>query len=199
VRAALEDDGFAVVAEATDAKEAVELALEQQPDICLFDVDLPGNGIWAAAEVATRLPYTAVVMLARSERNGQLLAALRAGAVGYLLMDTDSLRLPHALRGVIQGEAAVPRRLVSLLIDELRFREHRGRLSVAGRRATRVTSREWDVAELMREGLTTAEIAERLFVSPVTVRRHVSAIVRKLGVSDRESALELLQRRQHAA
>jgi DNA-binding NarL/FixJ family response regulator len=199
VRAALEDDGFAVVAEATNATQAVELALEQEPDICLLDVDLPGNGIWAAAEVATRLPYTAVVMLARSERNGQLLAALRAGAVGYLLMDTDPLRLSHALRGVIQGEVAVPRRLVSLLIDELRSREHRGMLSVAGRRATRVTSREWDVAELMREGLTTAEIAERLFVSPVTVRRHVSAIVRKLGVSDRESARELLQRRQHAA
>jgi len=196
VRAALENEGFTVVAEAADASTAVKLALEQQPDICLIDVDLPGSGISAAAEITARLPGAAVVMLARSERDSELLAALRAGAVGYLLMDTDPLRLPHALRGAIEGEAAVPRRLVTLLIDEFRSREGRRRLPLSGRRAARVTSREWDVAELMRDGLTTAEIAERLYVSPVTVRRHVSAIVRKLEVPDRDSALEVLRERQ---
>jgi len=196
VRAALENEGFTVVAEAADASTAVKLALEQQPDICLIDVDLPGSGISAAAEITARLPGAAVVMLARSERDSELLAALRAGAVGYLQMDTDPLRLPHALRGAIEGEAAVPRRLVTLLIDEFRSREGRRRLPLSGRRAARVTSREWDVAELMRDGLTTAEIAERLYVSPVTVRRHVSAIVRKLEVPDRDSALEVLRERQ---
>lgn len=196
MRAALENEGFTVVAEAADASTAVKLALEQQPDICLIDVDLPGSGISAAAEITARLPGAAVVMLARSERDSELLAALRAGAVGYLLMDTDPLRLPHALRGAIEGEAAVPRRLVTLLIDEFRSREGRRRLPLSGRRAARVTSREWDVAELMRDGLTTAEIAERLYVSPVTVRRHVSAIVRKLEVPDRDSALEVLRERQ---
>ena len=196
MRAALENEGFTVVAEAADASTAVKLALEQQPDICLIDVDLPGSGISAAAEITARLPGAAVVMLARSERDSELLAALRAGAVGYLLMDTDPVRLPHALRGAIEGEAAIPRRLVSLLIDEFRSREGRRRLPLSGRRAARVTSREWDVAELMRDGLTTAEIAERLYVSPVTVRRHVSAIVRKLEVPDRDSALEVLRERQ---
>lgn len=191
LRQALERDGFAVVSEGANAREAVEQALQQRPDICLLDVDMPGNGIWAAGEIVTRLPGTAVVMLSDSNHEANLFDALRVGALGFLLIDTDPARIPHALRGVLAGEAAVPRKLVMRLIDEYRSQGLRRRLPASGR-AVELTSREWEVIELMRGGLTTADAARRLFVSPVTVRRHVSTVVRKLGVTDRDAALRLL-------
>jgi DNA-binding NarL/FixJ family response regulator len=190
IRESLEaDTGFEVVAEAVDAPSALELVARERPDLCLLDVRMPGNGIRAAAEIVRTLPETAVVMLTVSQDDSDLFDALRAGAVGYLLKDTDPERLPHALRGVMAGEAAVPRTLVSRLIDELRGRGKRRRVPLVGGRRAELTSREWEVLDLMNQGVKTAEIAERLLVSPVTVRRHVSAIVEKLGASDREAAV----------
>jgi DNA-binding NarL/FixJ family response regulator len=193
VRAALERDGFKVCAEAADGPSALEAALREQPDLCLLDIHMPGGGIEAAEAIVRRLPETAVVMLTVSRTDADLFDALRVGACGYLLKDIDPARLPHALRGVLVGEAALPRRLVALLIDEFRERRRR-RVPLVGRRGVDLTNREWEVLELMREGLTTGEIADRLFVSPVTVRTHVSAILRKLHVPDRASALRLLER-----
>jgi len=191
LRQTLVDDGFAIVSEVATAQQAVDHALQGRPDICLLDVDMPGNGIWAAGEIVNRLPGTAVVMLSDSNQEADLLDALRAGALGFLLIDTDPARIPHALRGVLAGEAAVPRKLVMRLIDEYRSQGRRRRLPASGR-AVELTSREWEVIELMRSGLTTADAAQRLFVSPVTVRRHMSTVVRKLGVTDRDAALQLL-------
>jgi DNA-binding NarL/FixJ family response regulator len=85
----------------------------------------------------------------------------------------------------------VPRELVARLIDEFRSRETRRRLPVIGGRGVELTSREWEVLDLMGAGLTTAQIAQRLFVSPVTVRRHISSIVEKLGAPDRAAAVKL--------
>lgn len=193
IRESLEaDTGFEVVAEAVDAPSALELVARERPDLCLLDVRMPGNGIRAAAEIVRTLPETAVVMLTVSQDDSDLFDALRAGAAGYLLKETSPERLPHALRGVMAGEAAVPRALVSRLIDEFRRRGGR-RLPLAGRYGAELTTREWEVLELMAEGLTTAGIAERLFVSPVTVRRHVSAILTKLDVPDRKTAVRLFQ------
>jgi DNA-binding NarL/FixJ family response regulator len=110
------------------------------------------------------------------------------------LKDIDPARLPLALMGVLDGEAALPRRLVSLLIEEFRERKRRRRIPLVGRRSVELTDREWEVLELMREGASTEEIAARLFISPVTVRTHVSAILRKLHVPSREAAVELLER-----
>jgi DNA-binding NarL/FixJ family response regulator len=152
---------------------------------------MPGSGIWAANEIYRQVSGTAVVMLSDSSHEADLLDALRAGALGFLLIDTDPQRIPHALRGVLSGEAAVPRKLVMRLIDEYRSQGVRRRLQSAGR-AVELTGREWQVVEMMRGGLTTADAAQRLFVSPVTVRRHVSTVVRKLGVADRDAALRLL-------
>jgi DNA-binding NarL/FixJ family response regulator len=194
VRAALEVDDFTVSAEAADAETAIELAFQVRPDVCLVNIDVPGGGIWAAAQITGRSLRTAVVILAASSRDADLLDALRAGAVGYLRIDTDPARLPHALRGVLAGEAAVPRKLVSRLIDELRSQGRR-RMAFSERGAAELTSREWQVLSLLHEGLSTADAAQRLFVSPVTVRRHVSTIVRKLDVPDRDAALRLLEDR----
>ncbi len=192
VRAALERDGFTVCAEAADGPSALEAALREEPDVCLLDIHMPGDGIEAAEAIARRLPETAVVMLTVSRTDADLFDALRVGACGYLLKDIDPARLPHALRGVLEGEAALPRRLVALLVEEFRERKRRRRVPLIGRRGVDLTSREWEVLELMRDGLSTAQIAERLFISPVTVRTHVSAILRKLQVPDRESAIRLL-------
>jgi DNA-binding NarL/FixJ family response regulator len=191
LRHSLEADGFTVVAEAANAHEAVERAIEERPDICLLDVDMPGSGIWAAGEVDNQLPGTAVVMLSDSSCEADLFDALRVGALGFLLIDTDPERIPHALRGVLAGEAAIPRKLVMRLIDEYRSQSVRRRVQFEGR-SVELTSREWEVIEMMRSGLTTADTAQRLFVSPVTVRRHVSAVVKKLGVADRDAAMRVL-------
>jgi DNA-binding NarL/FixJ family response regulator len=191
LRQALEGSGFSVVSEVANAEDAVEQAMLERPEICLLDVDMPGNGIRAAAEITSRLAGTAVVMLSDSSHDDDLFDALRAGALGFLLIDTDPARIPHALRGVLAGEAAVPRKLVLRLIDEFRTQGRTRRLSGQGR-GVELTGREWEVLSLIRSGLTTADAAQRLFVSPVTVRRHVSAIVKKLGVPDRTAALRLL-------
>jgi DNA-binding NarL/FixJ family response regulator len=193
VHAALEDGGFDVCAEASTAPDAVAAVAEHRPDIALLDVQMPGNGIAAAAEISRRFPETAVVMLTVSRSNEDLFDSLRAGAVGYLLKDTDPNRLPHALRGVLAGEAALPRTLVTRLVDEFRERSRKRRVPIIGSRQVELTSREWEVLQLLRDGLRTEEIAGRLFVSPVTVRTHVSSILKKLQVRDRKAAVRLFE------
>jgi DNA-binding NarL/FixJ family response regulator len=175
-----------------DAESAVAAAVKEKPDVCLLDIRMRGGGIAAAAEIGARVPGAAVVMLTVSTNDADLLDSIRAGAVGYLLKEIDPHRLPDALRGVLDGEAALPRRLVARLMQELQTRdERRTRLVARGRRVD-LTGREWDVLDLMSQGLSTAEIGRRLFVSPVTVRSHVAAILRKLDVEDRAEAIGLV-------
>jgi DNA-binding NarL/FixJ family response regulator len=196
VRTALNaDERFAVVAVAGDAAGAVQAAVRERPDLALLDMRMPGSGAAAAWEITARLPDTRAVMLTISRTDDDLFAALRAGASGYLLKDADPARLPHALRGVLDGEAALPRTLTARLIEEFRERGRRRRLRISRRRSVELTPREWDVLELLNERRTTAEMAERLSVSPVTIRRHVSEILQKLRVPDRSAALRLLERR----
>jgi DNA-binding NarL/FixJ family response regulator len=194
VEAALERDHFIVCAQASDARSAIDAARRERPDVCLLDIHMPGDGIRAAETIARELPESAVVMLTVSRSDADLFNALRAGASGYLLKDIDPARLPLALRGVLEGEAALPRRLVALLIEEFRERKRRRRIPLVGQRGVELTDREWEVLELMRQGLATEGIATRLFISPVTVRTHVSAILRKLHVRSRQAAVELLER-----
>jgi DNA-binding NarL/FixJ family response regulator len=193
IRMALSGAGFEVVGEAADAPQAVAMAQETKPDIALLDVTMPGNGIKAAEEIVQTLPATTVVMLTVSRDDDDLFAALRAGASGYLLKDTDPSRLPFALRGVLEGEAALPRGLVARLIEEFRTRGKRRRLPLMRQRGVELTEREWEVLEYLHDGLSTAEIADRMSISPVTVRRHVSEILKKLRVTSREEAVKLLE------
>jgi two-component system nitrate/nitrite response regulator NarL len=193
VRDALEGQGFAVVAEVADAAAAVEAAERARPDVCLLDIHMPGSGIAAAGEITERLPGTRVVMLTASRQDADLFAALKAGASGYLLKDINPERLPAALRGVMAGEAALPRTLVARVLEEFRGAERRPILRLMRRRGVELSDREWEVLELLREELSTAEIAARLNVSPVTVRRHVSGILAKLRVPDRKAMARLLE------
>jgi DNA-binding NarL/FixJ family response regulator len=192
LRQILEEDGrFTVQWEAGDAAAAVSAAIDGRPQVCLLDVRMPGGGVAAAWEISARLPETKIVMLTVSRDDTDLFAALRAGASGYLLKDIDPARLADALESVLNGESALPGSLVARLVSEFRDRSPRRRTIVSEADGTQLTSREWQVLELMRQGLTTAQIARRLVVSPATVRSHVASMLKKLRVPDRESALRL--------
>jgi len=187
VRAALEHDAeFEVCAEAVDAPGAVAGALRERPDVCLLDVHMPGRGVAAAWEIHARLPRTKVVMLTVSRADVDLFAALHAGALGYLLKDMDPRSLARALQSVLAGEVAIPRELVGQVVEGFRDPSARRRQAFAEGSAQQLTSREWQVLELLRQNLSTAQIARRLVLSPVTVRTHVNAILRKLQLRDRD-------------
>jgi DNA-binding NarL/FixJ family response regulator len=190
VAAALEAGGFDVCAIEHDGPSAVRAARELAPDIALLDIHMPGNGIRAAQQISASEHPPAVVMLTVSEQDEDLFGALRAGAVGYLLKGMDPNRLPDALRSVLAGEAALPRSLVGRLVGEFREREGATAAAVDGR-GWQLTAREWEVLELLEQGLSTAEIADRLFIGKVTVRTHCAAIVRKLHVRDRDAAARM--------
>jgi len=192
VRRALENGGFVVCAEAMDAEEAIYSALRERPDVCLLDISMPGSGISAAEAIAAEVPECAIVMLTVSRSDTDLFAALRAGASGYLLKDIDPDRLPYALRGLLEGEAALPRELAALLIEEFRRRSRFQRLRLVRPGCEDLTSEEWEVLELMRSGFATDDIADHLSVSTVTVKTCVAAILRKLRVSNRREALRML-------
>jgi two-component system, NarL family, nitrate/nitrite response regulator NarL len=188
VAEALEADGFEVCWQASDAVGAVEGVNTEEPDLCVLDVSMPGSGIAATRIISERFPDTRVVMLTVSKERTDLLDALRAGASGYLLKTMNPASFGRALRAVIDGEAALPRELTASLIDDYRHTRHR-RILVDGQ-AVRLSEREWEVLELLRDGQSTAEIARRTFVAPVTVRSHISSLFRKLRVSSREEAVE---------
>ena len=195
VRVALEMDGFDVVGEATTADEAVEVVLEHEPDLCLLDVRMPGGGIDAARRVSGTVPGTAIVMLTASDEDDDLLEALKAGASGYLLKDMEPDRLPLAIAAVLEGEAVLPRSLVIKMADEFRGRGKR-RAPSKDELGGDLTEREWEALGLLRDGLKTADIAQRMGVSQVTVRTYVSSILKKLRVPDRESAVAIMDKEE---
>ena len=196
VRRALEgEQRFEICASAADAAEAVQAAIRERPDICLLDIRMPGGGLAAAWEIAARLPQAKIVMLTVSDEESDLFAALRAGADGYLLKTMDLRRLPAALAGVCSGEAAMPRALVARVLERFQGREPRWRHPAGGRLpGERLTSREWEVLELLAQEQPTAEIARRLVLTASAVRVHIAAIVRKLHVADRAAAADLFRR-----
>ena len=194
LRGLLVEAGFQVTAEAGDAETAIEVCVRERPQLCLVDLNIPGGGLRVVREVSQRVPEALVVVLTASPDNRDLLDAIRAGASGYLLKSMDPNRIGHALRGELAGEAAIPRFLVAELVRDLQtLGRHR---VIAGRHGrAELTSREWEILELMCDGLSGPSIAQRLKLSPVTVRRHSAEAVRKLGVRDRSEAIALMKER----
>jgi DNA-binding NarL/FixJ family response regulator len=193
IRRVLEvDPRFAICAEASDAAAAVELARRRIPHVCILDINMPGNGIAAAYEITARLPETRVLMLTVSDDDEDLFAALRAGASGYVLKDADANRIPGLVAAVAAGESVLSPSLVARVLDAFRDRSPRRRsILVRDPNAQELTSREWEVLELLRQGLSTRDIGSRLVLSDATVRSHVANVLRKLRVPDRESLLQL--------
>jgi DNA-binding NarL/FixJ family response regulator len=190
LRLALEPE--ARCTEAADAQSAVDAAVRERPDVCLLGLDGAGQGLRVANEIASRVPSAAVILLTNRLDEEEFMAAVRAGASGYLTNSLDPARLPHVVRGALRGEPAVPRRFVSRLLDELRNRDRRRSVALAGKGRVALTAREWEVVELLLRSATTIEIAKELGVAPVTVRRHLGSVERKLGVTTRAEVVELL-------
>ena len=191
IRLALEAEGFEICAEPIDASTAVESAVREQPAVCLIDESLWGGALIAVESIYRLLPGTKLVILTDREEPKSLIGGVRAGAVGYVRKDLDPSRLPETIRGVLAGEAALSRRLTFHLLESLRTRE-RGRSAPTTPGGPSMTDRELEVLELMTEGLRTSEISARLSIAEVTVRRHVSSAVSKLGVADRAAAIAVL-------
>ena len=191
VREALEQQSCEVLADVGTAEAAVAAATEHRPDVCLLDIHMPGGGIVAAADITQTLPGTAVVMLTASADDEDLFAALRAGASGYLAKGMDPARLGSALRSVLAGESVLPRWLVRKVAQEFQPTPRRRFLLPHRTTPVQLTEREAEILDLMGEGLSTEQMADRLFVAPVTVRSHVAGILRKLRVKDRDAAVRL--------
>ena len=182
IAAALEAAEVEVCDAVRSSDEAIAAVRQHRPDVALLEVLIPGDGLRAAATIADEFPDTAIVMLTSSRDDRHLLDALAAGARGYLLKDTNPERLPAALRGVLKGEAAIPRELVARLAAELRRREVAGTSGV-------LTPREREVMAELRAGATTKEAAAKLGLAEATARGHASRAARKLGFDSVRQAL----------
>lgn len=178
--------------EARTPAEAQLLSMASYPTVILVSTEGQG-GMSAVSQLSAAFPFSRIVVLTPEVRADQLLSAVRAGAVGYLSEQLDPDRLPFVVRGVMRGEAAIPRVLVTKLVDELRERRKRRQLLLESREATSLTTREWEVLELLRQRATTKQIAKRLSISEVTVRRHVGTLLHKLEVDSRQAAVELVE------
>ena len=190
LRSVLEAAGLDVVGEAGDALDALDEIAELQPGICLIDANLRG-GIVAVSRITQRANAPAVLVLAAVLSPNGLLAALRAGASGYLPRSTPGKGLVRAVESVLDGHFAVTRGSVAALIHEVRG-GGRQRLSIGGIPVS-LTEREAQVLELFAGGMPTQEIATELGLSPVTIRRHLSAIAGKVGKHGRAQLLSLVR------
>jgi DNA-binding NarL/FixJ family response regulator len=174
-------EGVEICAEASNATQAIRAAKREQPDVCLIARELDGGGIVAVRAVLRAAPSTAIVVMADTSDADQMLEAIHAGAIGYLPAGISPERLNTVLHAVDAREAVLPRALVSELLLELR---------AAGGESAGLTSREAQVLGMMRRGHSTASIANDLGITPVTVRRHISGLVSKLGVADRAGLIK---------
>jgi two-component system, NarL family, nitrate/nitrite response regulator NarL len=191
LRELLDDAGFDVIADTGDGRSAVDIARNAEPDLCLLDINMPGDGIEAARSISRELPETVVVMLTVSNADEHLFEALRAGARGYLLKGGDPDRMVASLRDTLAGEPALSHGLAMRIIDQ--FNDQRSRqVYVPDRGFVSLSAREAEVLDALRQQLRTDQIARRLHIAPVTVRSHVSALLRKLGVSNRDEAVALV-------
>jgi DNA-binding NarL/FixJ family response regulator len=193
IRGVLEAAGMKICAEATSADAALAVIEDHRPDIALVSADLEGGGIRTVAKISGRVPNAAVIVLATVVDGDGLVDAVRVGAAGYVAKSIKPASLVAAVRAVLKGEPAIPRALVGILMDRLRARATHRHLSLPQRRGVDLTSREWEVLELMKTGASTREIAERLLISEITVRRHIGSVLKKLQVSSRREALRLLE------
>jgi DNA-binding NarL/FixJ family response regulator len=178
-------DDIDVVGEANDGDEAVRLVRRLAPDVVLMDIRMPGtDGLAATKAIAgdERLSDARIIILTTFELDEYVFEAIRSGASGFLVKDTEPVELLRAVRAVADGDAllspSVTRRLIGEFANKTRESRPAPTLDV-------LTEREREVMALVAEGLTNDEIAERLYVSPMTAKTHVSRAMTKLGARDR--------------
>jgi len=186
-------DDVEIVGLACDGTEAVRLAEEHRPDVILMDLRMPGvDGATATAQVRQRLPGTQVLVLTTYSDEAAILAALRAGALGYLTKDASAEQIEAAVRSVYAGQTHLDPAVQTSLVATVTAQapgvgvEEPGR---AGPPPAGLTSREAEVLTLLASGLSNAEIAQRLFLSNATVKTHINRIFAKTGARDRAQAV----------
>jgi DNA-binding NarL/FixJ family response regulator len=190
VRAALQEAGIIVIAEADNGRDATDLAVHFRPDVVLMDVVMLGvDGIDATRRIAERAPEVAVVLLTSSDDQELGVLGLRAGAAGHIVKGLPTAALVDAVRRGAAGEPVLAPAVARRLIERLRALPEGG-LGVRPVRSP-LTSREWEVLDLLCAGLTVDEIADGLVLSRDTVRTHVKRILRKLGVHSQAEAVEM--------
>ncbi len=173
-----------LVGEAEDGNEAVALALELKPDVILMDLNMPGtDGIEATRRILAELPETGILVLTMIEEDDSVFAAMRAGARGYLLKGADGEETIRAIHAVAGGEAILGPAIAGRLTGYFAGGND------AARPFPELTERERDILALIARGRTNAAIAEALYLSPKTVRNHVSNIFTKLQVANRAGAI----------
>ena len=178
--------GLTVAGEATTGQEAVDRAAALRPDVVLMDLQMPGvSGIEATRRILEHAPDAGVLVVTMYEDDHSVFAAMRAGAKGYVLKDADEDDVLDAIRAVGRGEAifspAVARRVLAF------FAGHA--LEAPARAFPELTAREREILDLIAQGLSNPQITARLFLSPKTVRNHISSIFAKLQVADRSQAI----------
>jgi DNA-binding NarL/FixJ family response regulator len=179
-----------VVGEAVDGADAVRLARSLRPDVVCMDIRMPGtDGITATREiVADQALATDVLILTTFDVDADVFAALEAGAAGFLLKGADELTLLAAVRSVAAGDGTLDQRLTRRILQEFGERRRASSMQVPAD-ALPLTERELDVLRLLAEGLSNAEIADRLFVELTTVKYHLAGILQKTGARDRLQAV----------
>jgi DNA-binding NarL/FixJ family response regulator len=175
-----------VVGEAADGEQAVRLATQHEPDVVVMDINMAGvNGVEATRRIVAARPGTAVLVLTMFDDDDSVFAAMRAGARGYLVKGSDTEDVVRAITAVGNGEAifgpSVARRILAFLTRPLSAYDQQ--------LFPELSAREREVLDLIAAGATNTDIAKRLFLSPKTIRNHVSSIFTKLQVADRAQAI----------
>lgn len=193
LKAAFVQEGFDVVGVAADAMTGIDMAREHNPDLVMLDLLMPGmSGLEIVGTIIKTSPTSRVVLLTASESAEDLLAAVKAGASGYLTKDTPLSRLVESMNDVLDGGAAVSPAMGGKLFSSMRdLLRHHG---AAAARRPELTGRELEVLSLVGEGRTSREIADRLYISENTVRNHVRNILDKLGMKSRFEAVNWAHR-----
>jgi DNA-binding NarL/FixJ family response regulator len=174
-----------VVGSASDGAEAIELAAQKRPDLILMDLKMPGvNGIEATRDIHARFPHIKILVLTTYDDDEWVFDAVRAGASGYLLKDTPRQKIVEAIRGTVEGKSFLDPAVAGKLMNQIASNQ----TQPASLLTEKLTERELDVLRLIAKGFNNADIAGQLHLSEGTVRNHVSAILEKLGVSDRTQA-----------
>ncbi len=187
LRRSLSEEGFDIVGEAGDGAEAVRLASELLPDVVLMDVTMPDvDGVEATRRLQRTHPEIRVVMLTMHADESVIADALRAGAVGYLVKDCSTDEIADAIRMAAADDAAISPALAGAMLDEVRRIDPQ---PAEGESEQVVTKREVEVLQLIADGCSTPEVAERLFISQKTVKNHLASIYHKLDARDRTQAV----------
>ncbi|MCB1003402.1 MAG: response regulator transcription factor [Acidimicrobiales bacterium] len=188
LRRSMAEQGFDMVGEARDGAEAVELARVLQPDVILMDVTMPElDGVEATRRVRSALPHVKVVMLTMHADQDVLASAIRAGASGYLVKDCSTEEIAEAVRMTARGDTIISPRLAASMLDEVRRIDRPAAGTPDEERV--VTRREEEVLQLIADGCSTPEVAERLYISQKTVKNHLASIYQKLDARDRTQAV----------